>query len=130
MSANPIYNESSFANAALQHWRKLGDELRQDVEQFNRNGSSASFSQPSAEEYRVSNSQSGLEMRIFIDPEDHLAHYDFRRTNNQSAGAPEGGILSIRVGRNGAQFYSSDQPLTPSEARSLLLDPVLTPPSV
>jgi hypothetical protein len=125
MSANPIHNEGSFAEAALEHWRMLGQELRADVERWNHQGSSASFSQPNSNEYRVSNSQTGLEVRIVADPEDHLANYEFRRTNDQSAGAPEGGILSMRMGRNGVEFYSSDQPLTASEARSLLLDPVL-----
>lgn len=103
----------------------LGQELRADVERFNQQGSSVFFSQTNSNEYRVSNSQTGLEVRIVADPEDHLAHYEFSRTNDQSAGAPEGGILSMRMGRNGVEFYSSDQPLTPSEARSLLLDPVL-----
>jgi hypothetical protein len=125
MSANPVHNETSFAEAALEHWRMLGQELRADVERFNQQGSSASFSQPTSNEYRVSNSQSGLEVRIVADPQDHLAHYEFSRTNDQSAGAPEGGILSMRMGQNGVEFYSSDQPLTASEARSLLLDPVL-----
>jgi hypothetical protein len=125
MSANSIHNETSFAQAALEHWRMLGQELRADVERFNQQGSSASFSQPTSNEYRVSNSQSGLEVRIVADPQDHLAHYEFSRTNDQSAGAPEGGILSMRMGRNGVEFYSSDQPLTAPEARSLLLDPVL-----
>jgi hypothetical protein len=127
MSANPVNNEQLFAEAALEHWRQLGEELRSDVDQFNRKSGSATFSQPSAEEYRISNSESGLEVRVVVDPQDHLAHYDFVRTNDHSAGAPEGGILSMRMGRNGVEFYSSDQPVTASEARGLLLDPVLSP---
>ena len=128
MSANPIHNEQVFAEAALEHWRRLGQELRSDVDTFNQQSGSATFSQPSANEYRVSSSQSGLEVRIVADPDDHLAHYEFSRTNDRSAGAPEGGILSMRMGRNGVEFYSSDQPVTAKEARSLLLDPVLNPP--
>jgi hypothetical protein len=31
------------------------------------------------------------------------------------------------MGRNGVEFYSSDQPVTAAEARGLLLDPVLSP---
>ncbi|MBV9072106.1 MAG: hypothetical protein JOZ10_00630 [Acidobacteria bacterium] len=130
MSANPIYNESSFAEAALEHWRRLGEELRTDVDAFNRQKGGAAFSESGEQEYRVSNSGSGLELRIYVDPEDHLAHYEFRRTNDHSAGAPEGGILSMRMGQSGVEFYSSDQPLTAEEARRLLLDPVLQPPSV
>ena len=130
MSANPIRNEDSFEAAALQHWQNLGQEIRADVEEFNRQGGSATFSQASDKEYVVSNSDSGLEVRIVADPQDHLAHYDFQRTNDHSAGAPEGGILSMRMGQNGVNFYSSDQPLTPEEARSILLDPVLNAPAV
>jgi hypothetical protein len=129
MSANPINNEDVFSDAALQHWEQLGRELRADVEHFNAQGRAAAFAQPSATEYRVSNSDSGLEVRIVADPQDHIARYEFTRTNDQSAGAPEGGILSMRMGRNGVEFYSSDQPVTGAEARSLLLDPVLNPPA-
>lgn len=128
MAANPINNEGQFAQAALQHWQRLGSELKADVEQFNRDGGSASFSHPSANEYRVSNSDSGLEVIVVADPEDHIVRYDFVRTNHQSAGAPEGGILSMRMGKAGVEFYSSDQPVNAEEARGLLLDPVLNPP--
>jgi hypothetical protein len=129
MAANPINNEAQFAQAAVQHWQRLGQELQADVEQFNRDGGSAAFSQPSINEYRVSNSDSGLEVIIVADPADHIVRYDFARTNNQSAGAPEGGILSIRMGRTGVEFYSSDQPVNAEEARGLFLDPVLNPPT-
>lgn len=128
MAANPINNEAQFAQAAVQHWQRLGQELKADVEQFNRDGGSASFSQLSTNEYRVSNSDSGLEVIIVADPDDHIVRYDFVRTNSQSAGAPEGGMLSIRMGKSGVEFYSSDQPVKGEEARGLLLDPVLNPP--
>jgi hypothetical protein len=129
MSANPINREHAFADATLQHWDQLGRELRADVDQFSRSGRTASFSQPAANEYRVSNSDSGLEVRIVADLDDHIARYDFRRMNDHSAGVPEGGILSMRIGVNGVEFFSSDQPLTAAEARSLLIDPVLNPPN-
>lgn len=130
MAANPINDEGSFAQAALAYWRLLGQELRQDVEQFNQRGESASFSRISDHEYRISNSKSGLEVRIIADSQDHIARYDFIRTGDQSAGAPVGGILSMRLGQSGVNFYSSDQPLTGKEARALLLDPVLNPPAM
>ena len=125
MSANPINNESIFAAAAARHWQQLGQELHEDVDRVNRSGGAASFSRVGENEYRVSNSETGLEVQIVADLEDHLARYEFSRTNDHSAGVPEGGILSMRMGRNGVEFYSSDQSLTASEARSLLLDPVL-----
>src|SRR6185437_2185961 len=128
MAANPINNEAQFAQAAVQHWQRLGEELNADVEEFNRDGGSASFSQPSTNEYRVSNSDSGLAVIIVADPEEHIVRYDFIRTNKHSAGAPEGGILSIRMGETGVEFFSSDQPVNADEARGLFLDPVLKPP--
>ena len=128
MSANPISNEQVFSETALEHWRRLGEELRKDVEVFNgRADGKASFSEVSPTEYRISNSESGLEVRVQAALSDRLARYEFRRTNDHSAGAPEGGILSMRMGPNGVEFYSSDQPLTANEARSLLLEPVLNP---
>lgn len=129
MSANPISNETAFADAARVHWHQLGQELQADVADFNRAGGSASFSAPRAREYRVTNPVVGLEMRVEADPDAHIARYDFMRTNDQSAGAPEGGILSMRMGASGVEFFSADVPLTASEARKLLLDPVLTPPA-
>ena len=129
MAANPINNEAQFAQAAVQHWQRLGQELKADVEQFNQDGGSASFSQPSANEYQVSNSDSGLAVIIVADPDDHIVRYDFERTNNQSAGVPEGGMLSMRMGKAGVEFYSSDQPVKAEEARGLFLDPVLNSPT-
>lgn len=127
MVANPINNEGKFAQAAVEHWQRLGQDLQADVEQFNGDGGSASFSKRSANEYRVSNSDSGLAVIIVADPNDHVIRYDFVRTNNQSAGTPEGGILSMRMGTFGVEFYSSDQPVDAEQARGLLLDPVLKP---
>ena len=127
MAANPTSKDAQFAQAAVEHWQRLGRELKADVEQFNRNGRSASFSQPTENEYRVSNSDSGLAVVVVADPEDHIVRYDFVRTNDHSAGAPEGGMLSMRIGKGGVEFYSSDQPVNGEEARGLLLDPVLNP---
>jgi len=128
VSADPINHDKMFADLALQHWRQLGEELKADVEQYVQAGGSASFSESAEGEYRVSSSDSGLEMRIVADPADRIARYDFIRTNDHSAGAPEGGIFSMRVSRNNrVEFYSSDQELQAEEARKLLLDPVLAP---
>jgi hypothetical protein len=128
MSANPIDSEKMFADLAIQHWQQLGQALKADVDQYVQAGGSASFSEAGEGEYRVSSSDSGLEMRIVADPADRIARYDFVRTNDHSAGAPEGGIFSMRIGQNNrVEFYSSDQELQAEEARKLLLDPVLAP---
>ena len=127
MSANPVNSEGVFAEAALQHWHQLGEELRADVHQFNQRGGSVSVSEPAGNEYRISNSESGLEVDIVADTPGHIVRYEFKQVNGESAGVPDGGILSMRLGANGVEFYSSDQPLTGREARSLLLDPLLNP---
>jgi hypothetical protein len=125
---NPV-NEQAFGDAALQHWELLGRELRQDIEAFKREkGGSALFEEVGPTEYRVSSPDSGLEARISADPASHIVRYEFIRMNDNSAGAPEGGILSMRRGANGVEFFSADEPVTSSEARSLLLDPLLNPP--
>lgn len=129
MSANPIDNESAFGEAALRHWELLGRELQNDVDEFNDHGGTVEFEENQSTEYRVSNPDSGLEVHIVADTQSHIVRYEFVRTSEASAGAPEGGILSMRLGRRGVEFYSADQPLTASEARSLLLDPVLDPPN-
>jgi len=129
VSANPISNEQDFDDAALKHWELLGIELRQDIDKFNRDqGGSAAFNQAGSTEYRVSSPDSGLEVRIAADTENHIIRYEFVRMNDNSAGAPEGGILSMRAGRDGVEFFSADEPVTSSEVRSLFLDPVLNPP--
>jgi hypothetical protein len=130
VSANPISNEQDFSEAALRHWELLGEELRQDIDKFNKEkGGSVSLIETASTEYRVNNPDSGLEARIAADTRNHIVHYGFLRMNDTSAGAPEGGILSMRLGRNGVEFYSADRPLTASEARSLLLDPILNLPA-
>lgn len=129
VSANPINSELAFAEAALRHWELLGKELQNDVDQFNDHGGVAEFEKHEASEYRVNNPDSGLEVHIVADTESHMVRYEFVRTNEASTGAPEGGILSMRLGQQGVEFYSADQPLTASDARKLLLDPVLNPPN-
>ena len=128
MSAKPVKSERVFAEAAVEHWRQLGVELQADVDEFKRREGHGSLSEHAPNEYRVTNSSSGLEVRIVADTQNHIVRYDFRQTNVKGRGVPEGGILSMRFGRNGVEFYSSDQPLTAREARSLLLDPVLRRP--
>ncbi|PYY14026.1 MAG: hypothetical protein DMG61_11345 [Acidobacteria bacterium] len=125
VSANPINNELAFGDAALRHWELLGKELQQDIDAFNDHAGSVSFDEPGPMKYRIRNPDSGLEVRIDAEIGSHIVRYEFARMNDNSAGAPEGGILSMRMGRSGVEFYSADRPLTAQEARSLLLDPVL-----
>lgn len=121
--------EIQFNEAARQRWRQLGEELKSDVAEFNARQQDASFSQEEDNVYRVTSSASGLELILRADFDDCLVRYEFVALNDRSAGAPEGGILSIRQSRRGtAEFYSADERLTSEETRQVLLEPVLFPP--
>jgi hypothetical protein len=121
--------EVQFNDAARQRWRQLGEELKSDVAEFNARQQEASFSQEGDHVYRVRSSASGLELVLRADFADCLVRYEFAALNDRSAGAPEGGILSIRQSRRGtAEFYSADERLTSEETRQVLLEPVLFPP--
>jgi len=117
-----------FAAAARSRWRALGDELRADVAEFNKQGTGADLAVEGEDTYRVRNSGSGLELVLKADFENHSASYDYTAINQQSAGVPEGGILSMRQSRRGdVEFYSADERLTSEETRQVLLEPLLFP---
>lgn len=115
--------------AARERWRRLGEELQADVNEFNARGEDTSFSAEGDSLYRVRNSTSGLELVLRADFANLLVRYEFAAVNDRTAGVPEGGILSIRQSRRGtAEFYSADERLTSEETRQVLLEPVLFPP--
>jgi hypothetical protein len=119
---------TQFATAARSRWRELGDELRADVAEFNKQGTGADLAVEGDETYRVRNSGSGLELVLKADFENRSARYDYTAINQQSAGVPEGGILSMRQSRRGdVEFYSADERLTSEETRQVLLEPLLFP---
>jgi len=127
-SNDPQDAESLFAAAARSRWRELGDELRADVEEFNKQGTGAELEAEGEDSYRVRNSSSGLELALKADFENHSASYDYTAINQQSAGVPEGGMLSMRQSRRGdVEFYSADERLTSEETRQVLLEPLLFP---
>ena len=120
-----------FAQAARERWRLLGKELQADVDEFNARNSQASFTAESDDLYRVRNSISGLELALHADFDNCVVRYDYAVINNQTKGAPEGGILSIRKSpRGSAEFYTADERLTSEETRQVLLEPVLFPPQM
>lgn len=120
--------ENQFASAARARWLELGDELRSDVAEFNKQGTGADLSVDGEDKYRVSNSGSGLELELRADFDNHTASYDYGAINQKSAGVPEGGILSMRQSRRGnVEFYSADERLTSEETRQVLLEPLLFP---
>jgi hypothetical protein len=120
--------ESQFAAAARARWLELGNELRADVAEFNKQGTDADLSVDGEDKYRVRNSGSGLELSLRADFDNHTATYDYTAINQKSAGVPEGGILSMRQSRRGdVEFYSADERLTSEETRQVLLEPLLFP---
>lgn len=120
--------EGRFAAAARTRWQELGDELRADVEEFNKQGSGAELATEGQDRYRVQNSSSGLELVLTADFANHNVGYDYSAINQRSAGVPEGGMLSMRQSRSGTvEFYSADERLTSEETRQVLLEPLLFP---
>lgn len=120
-----------FANAARLRWQELAEELRGDVAEFNSHRGAADFVQPSVNQFHVSNSRTGLLLSITADFEERIIRYAYEQVNNKSAGAPEGGILSMRESSPGVvEFYSADEQLTREETRDVLLEPVLFPPEM
>lgn len=121
-------SESQFAAAARSRWRELGDELRGDMEEFNKQGAGAELVVEGEDTYQVRNSGSGLELVLKADFENHSVSYDYSAINQLSAGVPEGGMLSMRKSRRGdVEFYSADERLTSEETRQVLLEPLLFP---
>lgn len=120
--------ESQFAAAARSRWQELGDELRADVAEFNKQGTGAELAVEGEDTYRVRNSGSGLELALKADFDNHSVSYDYSAINQRSAGVPEGGMLSMRQSRRGnVEFYSADERLTSEETRQVLLEPLLFP---
>src|SRR5438309_855990 len=127
-SQNQPPQERQFSSAARDRWQKLEEELRSDVEEFNAHQSGAEFSREGENTMRVRNSGSGLELTLIADFENHHVSYDYTALNSLSAGAPEGGMLSMRQVRNGSvEFYSADERLSSEETRQVLLEPMLFP---
>jgi hypothetical protein len=120
---------NDFARAARQRWIALGEELKADVAEFNSREGSADFSEGGQNQFRVSNSATGLQLTMTADFAGQRIDYDYAQVNEKTAGVPEGGILSMRQTAAGAvEFYSADERLTAEEARQVLLEPVLAPP--
>jgi hypothetical protein len=121
-------SETYFQEAARRRWQKLGEELKSDLAEFSSHQKGVTLTQPAEDEFRISNSLSGLELLITADFDAHIIRYQYSALNRNSAGTPDGGMLSMRQSRQGmAEFYSADERLTSEEARQVLLEPVLFP---
>jgi hypothetical protein len=124
-------NLNDFARAARQRWMQLAEELKADVAEFNARQGGADFDQGPENQFRVSNSTTGLQLIITADFQDRTVNYTYKQLSDKTAGVPEGGILSMRQSPgSGVEFYSADERLTPEETREVLLDPILLPPQM
>jgi len=120
--------QEQFSAAARERWQKLGEELRSDVADFNSHQPGAEFAREDENRFRVINSRAGLELTLMADFENHTVRYEYSALDQQNAGVPEGGMLSMRQPRSGGvEFYSADERLTSEETRQVLLEPMLFP---
>jgi hypothetical protein len=123
--------ETQFDQAAQERWQRLAQELAADVAEFNSRQGGANFSRPSANQFRVANSNTGLQLTISADFDARTVSYDYEQVSEKSAGVPQGGMLSMRqLKRGGVEFYSADEQLTSEAVREVLLEPVLFPPEL
>jgi hypothetical protein len=129
--AMQISANEDFGNAARQRWRRLGEELRADVEEFNSSEGGAGFSQIGPDQFYIGNSRSGLEVTITADFDNRIIRYKYDQLNSKSAGVPEGGMLAMRQSPTGVvELFSADERLTSKSIRKVLLQPVLFPPEM
>jgi hypothetical protein len=127
-SENQPSQEGQFRAAARARWQRLGEELRADVAAFNSQQSEAEFAQEGENLFRLRNSKAGLELTLTADFENHNVRYDYSALDQQNAGVPEGGMLSMRQSQDGGvEFYSADEQLTSKETCNVLLEPMQFP---
>jgi hypothetical protein len=120
--------EGRFTAAARARWQRLGEELRADVATFNSQQSGAEFVQEGENLFRLRNSRTGLELTLTADFGNHTVRYDYSALDQQNAGVPEGGMLSMRETQDGGvEFYSADEQLTSKETCNVLLEPMQFP---
>jgi hypothetical protein len=128
-SQNEQNQELQFRSAIQERWRQLGEELKADLAEFDAQKQHATLSTEGENLYQIRNSASGLELTLRADFDNCMVRYDYAALNNQTAGVPDGGILSIRKSSRGsAEFYTADERLTSEETRQVLLEPLLFPP--
>ena len=120
-------NSTQFPERAQRRWQQLGTELQADVADLNQRGAGASFVQPDEAQYLVTNAASGLELSVVADFAAETVRYQYTPVAALNAGAPEGGILSMRECEGATvEFYSADRRLTSEETRRVLLEPLLS----
>src|SRR5689334_10853817 len=77
--------EVGFTEAARRRWQQLAEELRADLAEFSSHQKSAAFAHPNENEFRISNSESGLEITIAADFDAHIVRYQYSALNKKTA---------------------------------------------
>ena len=120
--------DETFTAAARTRWEKLGEELKADVSAFNTRQAGAELVSDGENQFRLKNPQAGLELMLRADFDNRTVRYDYSALDQQNAGVPEGGMLSMRQSRDGqVEFYSADEQLTSQETCNVLLEPMQFP---
>jgi len=121
-------SDDSFESRANRKWTELVHALQLDTEEFRRMNGKADFKQPSDFQCRISNSEVGAALVLTADLPAHSIQYNYE-AEQKNVAVPEGGFLSLRSGDSGFALYSADQQLTTEQARRLVLEPLLFPPT-
>jgi hypothetical protein len=126
-SHSPATQSSSSTQLPAQRkWSELLDGLEADADDFSRLGGKANFERVSDTECRVSNPAANISAILMEDPSASMIRYTYT-PDRENVAVPEGGVLTLRVSGNTAQFYSADQQLTLEQARRMILEPLLFP---
>jgi hypothetical protein len=122
---NPL--EMRFEALATRKWQDLVAGLKRDLDEYQKLGGDADFTDVSDQQCQISNPNPGVIARVIADPDAHTIQYTFESKAGDTA-VPEGGFLSIRRSQsNGADLYSADQRISNEDARRLILEPLLFP---
>jgi hypothetical protein len=109
-------------------WNELVRGIEQEVEEFGRLHKKPDFKQASDFQYRISNSEIGVALLLTADIPAGAIHYEYE-AEEKNVPVPEGGFLSLRTVACAVALYSADQQLTTEQARRMILEPLLFPPT-
>jgi hypothetical protein len=119
--------ETRFELLAERKWSELVQGLQTDAEEYRRLGGEVAVGQSSENQFRIANTAVGAAVSLTFDPSAHTIQYTYEPENSQTA-VPEGGVFSMRRGGvDSADLYSSDQRVSPEQARRMVLEPLLFP---
>jgi hypothetical protein len=115
------------AAASRRWWTALRETLERDLHLAADRGIAADLAVPDEDHYRINSVESGLRVELEFDPDARTVRFEFT-SDGQRAGAPEGGIFSLRPRPSGGvQAFYSDEPINRDKLSETVLKPVLFP---